>query len=242
MPTATNNPPQQQPQQSSAAQHQPPPPGIFQSSRSNTFTDATVPPPNQGSIGHSYGQSMGSIPLLGGPPRPSSQPQHERSFSHGTTINQGNGPASQQFRGPSPQQHQPQASTSRFNGASPGPPQLGALPFQSPPQQSQQSPYTQMASQQGSAPSSGFHQPPAMVPPQAHRQSPPAALQMAPPRPVFGITLSKLFERDGLAVPMVVYQCIQAVDLFGLNVEGIYRLSGSVPHVNKLKNLFDTGV
>jgi hypothetical protein len=30
--------------------------------------------------------------------------------------------------------------------------------------------------------------------------------------------------------------------LFGLNVEGIYRLSGSVPHVNKLKNLFDTGV
>ncbi|KAG7291857.1 hypothetical protein NEMBOFW57_001879 [Staphylotrichum longicolle] len=39
---------------------------------------------------------------------------------------------------------------------------------------------------------------------------------------------------------MVVYQCMQAVDLFGLNLEGIYRLSGSVPHVNKLKNLFDT--
>jgi hypothetical protein len=37
-----------------------------------------------------------------------------------------------------------------------------------------------------------------------------------------------------------VYQCIQAVDLFGLGVEGIYRLSGSVPHVNKLKTLFDT--
>ena len=80
-----------------------------------------------------------------------------------------------------------------------------------------------------------------MVPPQAHRQSPPAAPQMSPPRPVFGVTLSRLYERDGLAVPMVVYQCIQAVDLFGLNVEGIYRLSGSVPHVNKLKNLFDTG-
>lgn len=63
---------------------------------------------------------------------------------------------------------------------------------------------------------------------------------MAPPRPMFGVSLSRLYERDGLAVPMVVYQCIQAVDLFGLNVEGIYRLSGSVPHVNKLKNLFDT--
>ncbi len=57
---------------------------------------------------------------------------------------------------------------------------------------------------------------------------------------MFGVSLSRLYERDGLAVPMVVYQCIQAVDLFGLNVEGIYRLSGSVPHVNKLKNLFDT--
>jgi hypothetical protein len=80
-----------------------------------------------------------------------------------------------------------------------------------------------------------------MVPPQVHRQSPPvSAPQMSPPRPVFGITLSRLYERDGLAVPMVVYQCIQAVDLFGLNVEGIYRLSGSLPHVNKLKNLFDT--
>ena len=40
---------------------------------------------------------------------------------------------------------------------------------------------------------------------------------------------------------MVVYQCIQAVDLFGLAVEGIYRLSGSLPHVNKLKAQFDTG-
>lgn len=157
-------------------------------------------------------------------------------------MNQGNGPPSQQFRGPSPQQHQTQGSTSsRYNGGSQGPPQLGALPFQSPPPQSQPPSYAQMSPQQGGAPPSGFHQPPAMVPPQAHRQSPPAVLQMAPPRPMFGITLSKLFERDGLAVPMVVYQCIQAVDLFGLNVEGIYRLSGSVPHVNKLKNLFDTG-
>ncbi len=65
---------------------------------------------------------------------------------------------------------------------------------------------------------------------------------MAPPRPMFGVSLTKLYERDGLAVPMVVYQCIQAVDLFGLTVEGIYRLSGSLPHVNKLKNLFDTSM
>jgi hypothetical protein len=70
-------------------------------------------------------------------------------------------------------------------------------------------------------------------------QSP--AGQLPPLKPVFGVSLEQLFERDGSAVPMVVYQCIQAVDLFGLEVEGIYRLSGSNSHVNKLKATFDNG-
>lgn len=62
-----------------------------------------------------------------------------------------------------------------------------------------------------------------------------------PSKPVFGVSLSKLYERDGLAVPMVVYQCIQAVDMYGLGVEGIYRQSGSLSHINKLKSMFDAG-
>ncbi len=73
-----------------------------------------------------------------------------------------------------------------------------------------------------------------------NRPSPPPGAPTAASRPVFGLPLSKLYERDGLAVPMVVYQCIQAVDLFGLGVEGIYRQSGSVNHINKLKQMFDT--
>ena len=40
---------------------------------------------------------------------------------------------------------------------------------------------------------------------------------------------------------MVVYQCLQAVDLFGLEVEGIYRLSGTTSHVAKLRAVFDNG-
>lgn len=59
---------------------------------------------------------------------------------------------------------------------------------------------------------------------------------------MFGVPLNRLYERDGLAVPMVVYQCIQAVDLFGLGVEGIYRQSGSLNHINKLKGMFDAGM
>lgn len=39
---------------------------------------------------------------------------------------------------------------------------------------------------------------------------------------------------------MVLYQCIQAADLYGLALEGIYRQSGSMNHIQRLKNMFDT--
>ncbi|EZF11869.1 hypothetical protein H112_07086 [Trichophyton rubrum D6] len=70
------------------------------------------------------------------------------------------------------------------------------------------------------------------IPPNAHPELPPL-------NPVFGLTLDELFKRDGTAIPMVVYQCIQAVELFGLNVEGIYRLSGNTNHIAHMKSLFD---
>jgi hypothetical protein len=62
-----------------------------------------------------------------------------------------------------------------------------------------------------------------------------------PLNPVFGLTLEDLFRRDGSPVPMVVYQCIQAVDLFGLEVEGIYRIPGTSSHIQQMKALFDSG-
>jgi len=61
------------------------------------------------------------------------------------------------------------------------------------------------------------------------------------PKPVFGVSLDDLQDRDGPAVPILVYQCIQAVDLYGLNVEGIYRVPGTKPHIDELKNIFDNG-
>ncbi len=64
---------------------------------------------------------------------------------------------------------------------------------------------------------------------------------LPPLKPVFGVSLEDLFLRDGSAVPLVVYQCLQAVDLFGLEVEGIYRLSGTTSHVSKIKAVFDNG-
>lgn len=64
---------------------------------------------------------------------------------------------------------------------------------------------------------------------------------LPPLRPVFGVSLEDLLKRDGSAIPLIVYQCLQAVDLFGLDVEGIYRLSGSTSHVSRLRAVFDNG-
>ena len=69
----------------------------------------------------------------------------------------------------------------------------------------------------------------------------PNAANPPPYNRVFGTSLEELFRRDDSAVPLVVYQCIQAVDLFGLDVQGIYRQSGNANHVNHLKALFDHG-
>lgn len=45
--------------------------------------------------------------------------------------------------------------------------------------------------------------------------------------------------RDQSPVPLVVYQCIQAVDVFGLDHEGIYRIPGNQVQVQELRTLFN---
>lgn len=135
--------------------------------------------------------------------------------------------------------------------SSQGPPQLGALSFQSPPPPAAHfvpgvGPHAHQRDSGGMNPllqnptASQGNLPPSMLAaaPIPRQQSPPTQVAA---KPVFGIPLSKLYERDGLAVPMVVYQCIQAIDLYGLNMEGIYRQSGSLNSINKLKVMFDTG-
>ncbi|KAI9660839.1 MAG: hypothetical protein M1829_006449 [Trizodia sp. TS-e1964] len=89
------------------------------------------------------------------------------------------------------------------------------------------------------------------IPPQFPRTSPQMApspqqtiptaypTSLPPLKPVFGVSLDNLFKRDGSAVPLAVIQCVQAVDLFGLEVEGIYRLSGTSSHVASIKAMFD---
>lgn len=154
------------------------------------------------------------------------------------------------------------ANTSRFSGPS-GPmvsqaPQLGALSFQGGNHQAPPAPGAQAHQRdsggmnpllQNPSNGDGGSGPPLMAPVPvsvAQQKTPGVHMTKTPPPPteakrVFGVSLNRLYERDNLVVPMVVYQCVQAVDLFGLNLEGIYRQSGSMNSVNKLKTMFDSG-
>ncbi|KAH8782342.1 hypothetical protein F5882DRAFT_428823 [Hyaloscypha sp. PMI_1271] len=184
-------------------------------------------PPQAFGATQSPHQTHMSQPFNQGPP-PALQ-QHERSFSQGPPVQQyNNSPINSSMNtsmgGPprAPSQGAPYNTGSIVSN---GPPQLSTLPFQT-----------------NQAPQPSFSQPQQQTIPAPYSQPPPsgpAATNLPPLKPVFGLSLEQLFERDGSAVPMVVYQCIQAVDLFGLEVEGIYRLSGTQSHVNKIKAMFD---
>lgn len=82
--------------------------------------------------------------------------------------------------------------------------------------------------------------PTSRMPQQPMHMSTPSDSQMRPPaNPVFGIALADLYNREQTIVPRVVTTCIHAVELFGLNVEGIYRVGGSRSYVNQIKDMFN---
>ncbi|XP_053412211.1 rho GTPase-activating protein 9 isoform X7 [Nycticebus coucang] len=56
---------------------------------------------------------------------------------------------------------------------------------------------------------------------------------------VFGCQLESLCQREGDTVPNFVRLCIAAVDKRGLDVDGIYRVSGNLAVVQKLRFLVD---
>ncbi|KAI1424538.1 hypothetical protein F5Y12DRAFT_751312 [Xylaria sp. FL1777] len=224
-------PSQQQPpaQTLPPLQTQMPPPGSL--GRNTTFD--TPSSMAQGSPAQNFTPSSVSAAQ-----RTSSGLGHERSYSHGAMLTQPSAQPQQTYSARNSTHALPQHS--RFNGSvstplssQGGPPQLGALPFQTQPPRAQ-------SPQQGGPSAFGAPSPPQEL--AARSASPPKTFgnPAAGMKQVFGVSLARLYERDQFAVPMVVHQCIQAVDLYGLAVEGIYRLSGSSMHVNKLKSLFDT--
>lgn len=62
-----------------------------------------------------------------------------------------------------------------------------------------------------------------------------------PRGPIFGVSLEELMKRDDSAIPLVVYKCIRAVELYGLKTEGIYGRCNSMKSTTKLQLILQHG-
>ena len=47
--------------------------------------------------------------------------------------------------------------------------------------------------------------------------------------------------RDDVDVPLIIVKCCEAIEKYGIEAMGIYRISGTVVKVNKLKEKLDKG-
>ncbi|XP_016895248.1 rho GTPase-activating protein 15 isoform X2 [Cynoglossus semilaevis] len=56
---------------------------------------------------------------------------------------------------------------------------------------------------------------------------------------VYGCDLFTLCQREGTCVPSFVQQCVNAIDKRGLEVHGIYRVSGNLATIQKLRFIVD---
>lgn len=60
-------------------------------------------------------------------------------------------------------------------------------------------------------------------------------------KPILGVALNRLYERDKIAVPYFLTQCFLAVERYGLTKMNVYHINGSVSDVNRIKTAFETG-
>ncbi|POY73436.1 hypothetical protein BMF94_3774 [Rhodotorula taiwanensis] len=79
----------------------------------------------------------------------------------------------------------------------------------------------------------------ALGPPNPYSSSSLSAASPAAAYPTFGVDLGEQMTRDGVEVPRVLEKCAEAIELFGLESKGIYRLSGTTSRVQRLKAALD---
>uniref|UniRef100_A0A8C9PYU4 Rho-GAP domain-containing protein n=1 Tax=Spermophilus dauricus TaxID=99837 RepID=A0A8C9PYU4_SPEDA len=59
---------------------------------------------------------------------------------------------------------------------------------------------------------------------------------------IFGSHLHTVCERENSTVPWFVKKCIEAVEKRGLDADGIYRVSGNLATIQKLRNFFSCSI
>ncbi|CAG8574261.1 9732_t:CDS:10, partial [Acaulospora colombiana] len=66
------------------------------------------------------------------------------------------------------------------------------------------------------------------------------AINIIKPRNTFGVDLAEQMQRDGVEIPLILVKCAEAIEqIGGLEVQGLYRVSGIQSHIQRLRSLFD---
>ena len=60
-------------------------------------------------------------------------------------------------------------------------------------------------------------------------------------RPTFGVDLAEQMIRDGVEVPPIMVKCCEAIEKYGITMVGVYRISGMMGKVSRLKENLDNG-
>ncbi|KAG6873517.1 hypothetical protein C0995_014785 [Termitomyces sp. Mi166 len=60
-----------------------------------------------------------------------------------------------------------------------------------------------------------------------------------PARPTFGVDLAEQMVRDNVELPLILTKCCQAIEKYGTQTQGIYRISGMTSKVAKLRQKLD---
>lgn len=58
----------------------------------------------------------------------------------------------------------------------------------------------------------------------------------------FGVSLGDQMQRDGVEIPRVLEKCAETIEMYGLDVTGIYRLSGTTSRIQRLKAKLEANV
>ncbi|KAG6841450.1 hypothetical protein C0991_010875 [Blastosporella zonata] len=64
-------------------------------------------------------------------------------------------------------------------------------------------------------------------------------VQQIPTRPTFGVDLAEQMARDKVELPPILIKCCEAIEKYGMQTQGIYRISGMTSKVAKLRQQLD---
>ncbi|XP_063783643.1 SLIT-ROBO Rho GTPase-activating protein 1 isoform X2 [Pseudophryne corroboree] len=81
---------------------------------------------------------------------------------------------------------------------------------------------------------------PPNVPPKPQKQRKPRPLSLFIAK-LFNGDLESYIQESGQIIPLIVESCIRFINLYGLQHQGIFRVSGSQVEVNDIKNAFERG-